>query len=297
MQLLRTYPSRHPAYPFALAVSGSVARGLAKALERAQRLVYVEDQYLWSAEVANLFARALRRNPRLQVIAVAPRLPDQEGLLNVPPQLFGQELARPIVREAGDGRVHRFDVETSEGWPIYVHAKVTIIDDTWAAVGSANLNRRSWTHDSELTAAVLDQGLDAREPGDSRGEGWDAPRSFARVLRMRLMGEHLGRDTVDIRNLAEPDVAARAFLASAQDLDEWYRSDQMTPRPPGRIRPHVLPPKSPWRRRLARLCTTCLRSRRPTAADETAAYRLSRRGTVRQGDEAMPPYLGRTGSP
>jgi phosphatidylserine/phosphatidylglycerophosphate/cardiolipin synthase-like enzyme len=252
VQLLRTYPSRRPGYPFAPRGERSVARGFAKALECAQRLVYVEDQYLWSAEVAHLFARALRRNPRLQVIAVAPRLPDREGLINVPPQLFGQQLARSLVREAGAGRVHRFDVENDDGWPIYIHAKVTIVDDTWAAVGSANLNRRSWTHDSELTAAVLDQTPDPRKPVGAGG--CDATRRVAHELRIRLMGEHLGRnieDGNDLKDLCDPEGAVRAFVESAEDLDDWYRSGRTTPRPPGRIRSHALPPESPWRRRLA----------------------------------------------
>ena len=52
--------------------------------------------------------------------------------------------------------MHVFDVENHEGTPVYVHAKVCVIDDIWATVGSDNLNRRSWTHDSELSCAVLD---------------------------------------------------------------------------------------------------------------------------------------------
>ena len=42
------------------------------------------------------------------------------------------------------------------GIPIYVHAKLCIVDDEWAKVGSDNVNRRSWTHDSELACAVVD---------------------------------------------------------------------------------------------------------------------------------------------
>src|SRR5699024_6700317 len=56
VQLLRTYPRRHPPHPFAPTGERSVARGYAKALLRAQRLVYVEDQYLWSDDVARVLA-------------------------------------------------------------------------------------------------------------------------------------------------------------------------------------------------------------------------------------------------
>lgn len=43
MQLLRTYPNRWPGYPFAPDGERSTARGYAKALCRARRLVYLED--------------------------------------------------------------------------------------------------------------------------------------------------------------------------------------------------------------------------------------------------------------
>ena len=41
MQLLRTYPNRHPGYPFAPDGERSVARAYAKALTRARRHLFV----------------------------------------------------------------------------------------------------------------------------------------------------------------------------------------------------------------------------------------------------------------
>jgi hypothetical protein len=41
----------------------------------------------------------------------------------------------------------------------------------WACVGSANLNRRSSSHDGGLSAAVLDAERDGREPADLDGVG------------------------------------------------------------------------------------------------------------------------------
>ena len=59
-----------------------------------------------------------------------------------------------------------FDLENRAGTPIYVHAKICIIDDTWFTCGSDNFNRRSWTTDSELTCAVVD--TTAGQPGTAR---------------------------------------------------------------------------------------------------------------------------------
>ena len=54
-------------------------------------------------------------------------------------------------------RVAIYGLENHAGTPVYVHAKACIIDDTWTTIGSDNFNRRSWTHDSELSAVVIDR--------------------------------------------------------------------------------------------------------------------------------------------
>ncbi|MGB3954034.1 MAG: phospholipase D family protein [Brooklawnia sp.] len=160
VQLLQTYPSRRMyRYPFAPRGEFSVARGLVKAITRARRLIYLEDQYLWSAEVGRVLDEALRSQPDLHVVTVCPRYPDVEGKLKLPLVAAGQHSAMRMVSEAVKDRILLLDIENGAGWPIYVHAKIAIVDDTWAAVGSANLNRRSWSHDSELTVAVLDDPL------------------------------------------------------------------------------------------------------------------------------------------
>jgi phosphatidylserine/phosphatidylglycerophosphate/cardiolipin synthase-like enzyme len=248
VQLLRTYPQRHPGYPFAPHGERSAARGYAKALRRARRLVYVEDQYLWSADVAQVFAAALRREPGLHLVAVVPRYPDDDSRLSLPPMRLGHARALEIVRAAGGDRVQVLDVENRDGTPVYVHAKVCVIDDVWATVGSHNLTRRSWTHDSELTAAILDQRLDGREPRDPAGLG-DGARGFARELRLELWREHLDRDDDD--GLIDPADAVEAIRSSAAALDAWYAGGRVGPRPPGRLRTHAVVHQPLWKRLLA----------------------------------------------
>ncbi len=235
VQLLRTYPNRWPGYPFAPDGERSVARGYAKALRRARRLVYVEDQFFWSTAVAQVFAGALRREPGLHLVVVVPRFPDDDGAIATLTSRLGRSTAVETVREAGGDRVHVLDVENREGEPVYVHAKICIIDDVWAAVGSANVNRRSWTHDSELTVAVVDQQRDPREPHDPAGRG-DGARVFARDLRLALWREHLDREADD--ELLDPDRAVRTLLDGAEALDAWYDGGRRGPRPPGRLRTH-----------------------------------------------------------
>ena len=251
VQTLRTYPAIRPAYPFAPHGERSVARGYTKAINRARRLVYLEDQYLWSADVAHLFAEALRANPGLHLVVVVPRVPDQDSAVAQRPQYVGRHQALQTCQAAGPDRVHVYDLENDEGTPIYVHAKVCVVDDIWASVGSDNFNRRSWTHDSELSSAVLDTTRDQREPRDPAGTGFGA-RVFARDLRLRLAREHLGRDVDgggEDGDLLDPEDFVAAMDRSADALQGWHDGGRQGPRPPGRLRPHQ-PEKLSWLTRL-----------------------------------------------
>ncbi|MEU7552848.1 phospholipase D family protein [Streptomyces sp. NPDC044571] len=249
VQVLRTYPNRLlRGYPFAPDGERSIARGYLKALKRAKALVYVEDQYLWSPSVVDAFARALRDNPELRLIAVVPTVPEQDGRLTLPMYLVGRVTALERLRRAGADRVAVYGLENRSGTPVYVHAKVCVIDDVWASVGSDNINLRSWTHDSELSCAVLDESPDTRRPGDPGGLG-DGARRFARELRLELAREHLDGGEPDV--LCDPVGAFEAFAASAAALDSWYEDGGRGPRPPGRLRAYRPPELSRPARTLA----------------------------------------------
>lgn len=231
VQLLRTYPNLPMMrdYPFAPGGERSVALGYSKAISRAQRIVYVEDQYFWGHGVADPFESALRENPELRLLVVIPLVPDVDGVNRVP-QLLGRERSLKSLMRVAPGRVAAYGIENHQGTPVYVHAKVCVIDDVWASTGSDNFNRRSWTHDSELTAVVLNE-------------------DYARELRLTLAAEHLDRlsDVAD-RGLADamadcvdPAGMFEAYAASAGALEAWHAAGRQGDRPPGRLRPIPLP--------------------------------------------------------
>ena len=235
IQVLRTYPAMRPPYDFAPLGEQTIARGYTKAVKRARRLIYLEDQYLWSTEVARLFADALTDNPELHLIAVVPRHPDVDGRFALPPNQVGREEAINLCRNAAPDRVHIFDVENHESTPVYVHAKVCVIDDTWSSVGSDNFNRRSWTHDSELSCAVFDDTRDDRAPADPGGLG-EGARRFPRDLRLELLREHL--DLTEDQDLLDPADCVRVANETANALRDWHRGGRKGARPPGRLVPH-----------------------------------------------------------
>ncbi len=215
VQVLRTYPCKRPAFPFAPAGERTIARAYERAFARAERLIYVEDQYFWSDIVAGAIAQALRRAPALQVIAVVPRFPDADGRISGPPNRLGQLAAMELLAEAGGDRFSIYDLENEAGTPVYVHAKVCIVDDQWVTCGSDNFNRRSWTHDSELTCAVVDpDGI------------------LPRQLRLALWSEHLALSPGDAR-LAELDGAGG--LWRARSLESGSRAKPHRPVPVSRL--------------------------------------------------------------
>jgi phosphatidylserine/phosphatidylglycerophosphate/cardiolipin synthase-like enzyme len=239
IQILRTYPRLHVTpYPFAPKGERSIARGYMKALKRARRLIYIEDQYLWSQAVIRPVAQALRDNPELHVITVLPMLPDSPNPAVAAAQAYGRRQALQVLSKAGGRRVATYGIENRAGTPIYVHAKVCVIDDIWATVGSDNFNLRSWTYDSELTCAVHDP---------SEGDG------LPRQLRLQLGREHLGRAEGDDLDLADPAGCFSAYAKSAEELEAWHAGGRVGARPPGRLRVYQPPPDNPWLRLPAQL--------------------------------------------
>jgi phosphatidylserine/phosphatidylglycerophosphate/cardiolipin synthase-like enzyme len=96
---------------------------------------------------------------------------------------------------------------------IYVHAKVTIIDDVFLFAGSSNMNRRGTYHDGEINSFTISEHLKSD------------PSNPARLLRCRLWAEHLGLPSeVGISLLADPLSAILLFKAR-----NWYQGSHRQP--------------------------------------------------------------------
>ena len=224
VQVLRTYPDAHFEYDFAPHGERSIARGYSQGGSTRQ----ATDLSGRPVPVVEAGRQAVRPRAGGQ-----PAICTWSRSCHAIPTSTGDSRCRPTKSAASrrsrpaappdPDRVHVFDVENHEGTPVYVHAKVCVIDDIWATVGSDNLNRRSWTHDSELSCAVL----------DDTGE-------FAQDLRLRLMREHLDRaaDGSEDDGIVDPDTVVEAIESSAHALEQWHVNGGSGPRPPGRLRPH-----------------------------------------------------------
>lgn len=138
------------------------------AFQRAERSVYIETQFFRHLPLAHALARRAKERPDLNLILVLPTEPERiifgrdDGMtarhaqalqircLSALRRAFGDRLA--IVspaqpRPAPDGTP--LPVEGSG--IIYLHSKVTLVDEITGIVGSANLNGRSLLWDTEAS--------------------------------------------------------------------------------------------------------------------------------------------------
>jgi phosphatidylserine/phosphatidylglycerophosphate/cardiolipin synthase-like enzyme len=170
-QILRTVPNN--IYRFAPRGEFTVLEAYLRALRSAEQFIYLENQFLWSPEVVDVLVDKLARPPRddFRLVLLLPARPN-----NGSDTTRGQ-LGRLLEADAKAGRLlattisaHR-DGRTA---PVYVHAKVGIVDDRWLTIGSANLNEHSLFNDSEMNVLVCEPAL-------------------VRETRLRLWSEHTER--------------------------------------------------------------------------------------------------------
>jgi phospholipase D1/2 len=151
------------------------------AIAAAERTIYIESQYFASRKIAEAMAARLREPDGPEIVVINPETAD--GWLEE--KVMGSSRARllHLVREADrDDRFRLYTPVTARGRPIYVHAKVMVVDDRLLKVGSSNLNNRSLGFDTECDLSV------ETRPGALDGS---LGRSIV-GLRNDLVAEHLG---------------------------------------------------------------------------------------------------------
>jgi phosphatidylserine/phosphatidylglycerophosphate/cardiolipin synthase-like enzyme len=164
-----------------------------RALRSAERLIYLESQFLWSPELVAILRAKLEDPPNdeFRLVVLLPRRPnngkdDTRGQLGV------------LAEADRDQRMLACTLyQPGHLEQVYVHAKIGIVDDRWLCIGSANLNEHSLYNDTEACVITTDEEL-------------------VREARLRLWREHLRRDDVD----GEPhEVIDRLWVETAEQGD------------------------------------------------------------------------------
>lgn len=160
-------------------------------IARAQRWIYAESQYFASRKVAEAIAKRLEEADGPEIVIVHPTT--AEGWL----EPIAMDSARARLVEAlkerdVHGRLKLYHPYTAGGQPVYVHAKVTVVDDAILRVGSSNFNNRSLRLDTECDVVI---------EADPKTD-----RITSRVIagiRNSLLAEHLNTDCATVERLLE----------------------------------------------------------------------------------------------
>ncbi len=213
VQVLRTYGiERKSSYSWAQQGEFTIWASYVNAIKHARNYIYVEDQYFYAfsdpakfgkitgqsrdTDLVYQLGEAIKRGVDVLVL-----VPSRKGNSN--PTNYFQLYARRatadyllrVAEASGAGRFAACYLAAGDVDPV-IHAKVMIVDDEFALVGSANVCRRSMTYDSEVHVGIV-----------------DAENQFARDLRLALWQEHM--DLENVENLRDPAAGFEAFRSHA----------------------------------------------------------------------------------
>jgi phosphatidylserine/phosphatidylglycerophosphate/cardiolipin synthase-like enzyme len=199
VQIVRTAPALNAV---GLSNEKGVLEAHLRAINNASTFIYIEVQYLTSPVIAQALIRALNARPQLQLILLLNENPDMPTYKFWQNQLLSQLATFPASQV---GTFSLWRVKPPNGNPLpeimqcYVEAKVSLVDDVWATVGSGNLDGASLGHiweflPSPLSCRSAAKGWRNVELNGVLYDGIAGQPATGEVARLRqiLWREHLG---------------------------------------------------------------------------------------------------------
>lgn len=151
----------------------------------AKHFIYAESQYFASRAIAEAIVARVQEDDPPEIVIVHPA--NADGWLEQQAMDHARaELVRSIEEADHKGRFSIWNpyIETT---PIYVHAKIMVVDDEILRIGSANMNNRSMGLDSECDVFI-----------DKLRAGNEHVGDAIRAIRHSLLAEHCGLDEDDV---------------------------------------------------------------------------------------------------
>jgi phosphatidylserine/phosphatidylglycerophosphate/cardiolipin synthase-like enzyme len=171
------------------------------AIDCAKRSIYIEDQAIGAPKIVGHLKAALERGVSVAFLVPGNAHPEYRRARKIPATRpffdlvaslgdFDRFLLTGIASNSGAGSYH----------DVYVHAKIMLVDDAWATIGSTNVADRSFFGDTEVNASF-----------------WHP--ETVRALRCELLREHLGSDTSGL-----DDVAAMGLMREQARKNQGRRA-------------------------------------------------------------------------
>ena len=196
-----------------------------RAFAAAKHYIYMETQYYTDSVITEALVEMLKKNTKLELILVVPIKPD---VIFYPRR---QAWRIKQLRAAGGDRVGVFTRWTYDGnrpnnarpWvaPVYIHSKGAVVDDSWATIGSANLDGLSLDYNLLLSPLVFGEATAAELNLSVLPAATGTVAPFAELMRRRLFAEHLG--LVDAAGVPNPNDNALNHGPEHKWLEELWR--------------------------------------------------------------------------
>ncbi len=178
-----------------------------RAIDSARRTIYFENQYFCSGAIRRALEDRMRRDAEpLEIVMVLPATAGglkEQVSIGVRQSAMLRELKAMATHTGHHLGVYYTAAPGPEGdQPVFIHAKVLVVDDRFLLVSSCNTTNRGLGLDSEL------------------GVAWETaePDPSIRAARLSLLREHSGLSSDDLLNeeyrlVRRLDALARAKLA------------------------------------------------------------------------------------
>lgn len=213
VQVLRTYPiiRRKKGYSWSHQGEYTFWAAYLNAIKQARQYIYIEDQYIYTfhdppyiesstgvkrdTDFVYQLGEALKRG--VDVVALAP---GRNDVIWKHYEIQQRRRAAEYLREIAESNPKHGNFIISKlhigGKDPTIHAKLLLVDDEYAMVGSGNICERSIAFITEMQLGVV-----------------DAENRFVRDLRLALWQEHLELDSPD--SLLDPRTAVEQYYDNA----------------------------------------------------------------------------------
>ncbi|MCI2394018.1 phospholipase D-like domain-containing protein [Aliiroseovarius sediminis] len=158
------------------ALVNEIEKMVMDAIASAKYLIYIESQYFASDAITQALSVRLREDGGPDVIVINP-VRAENGFEDDAMHVTRTRMVEDLQAADHEDRFRIWSPVNAGEDPIYVHAKVCVIDDRSLRVGSSNVDRRSMGFDTEC-----DLTIEAQD---------DATRQIIARLRNDLLAEHL----------------------------------------------------------------------------------------------------------
>lgn len=184
-------------------------------IREAQKLIFIENQYVTSKAVIKALVRRLQEVNGPEVIIIGPKKPFSWSDAKTMGYLQFRAFKKLRKFDLYDRlRIRYPRVQPGEQHSLYVHSKLLLVDDKKMKIGSTNLNNRSMSLDREC-----DLVLEAQDEKTALG---------IKNFRHRLLGEHFNLSPQEVADQESQAGSLRALIdlrkSHPRTLRRWDRS-------------------------------------------------------------------------